>query len=92
MPRRSSDCRAINNTHAPVGSRGQAKGYNVTPSQQGAIAVFNSLPQQQAEPTEANVENQQQQGWAARFYANQQPVPTPRVELAVQSVSRPVLL
>jgi anti-sigma factor RsiW len=48
--------------------------YKVTPQQQSAIAVFNSLPKQ-AEAEPPSHENQQQQlGWAARFYANEQPV------------------
>jgi anti-sigma factor RsiW len=47
--------------------------YKVTPEQQNAIAVLNSVPRQ-AEPPTQDAENQQQQGWAARFYAGQQPV------------------
>lgn len=46
--------------------------YQVTPQQQTAIAAFNSLPKQMA-PTESSDENQQQQGWAARFRADQKP-------------------
>jgi hypothetical protein len=47
--------------------------YKMTPEQQGVIAALNSLPKQ-VEPAEPNVENQQQQGWAARFRAAKQPV------------------
>lgn len=50
----------------------RAANYGMTPEQQNAIAVFNSVPKQ-AEPLVEGGENQQQ-GWAARFYAGQQPV------------------
>jgi anti-sigma factor RsiW len=47
--------------------------YKVTPEQQGVIAALNSLPKQTNAP-EPNLENEQQTGWAARFYAKEQPV------------------
>jgi anti-sigma factor RsiW len=47
--------------------------YKVTPEQQNTIAVLNSAPKQ-AESTPQDAEHQQQQGWAARFYAGEQPV------------------
>ncbi len=60
-----------------AGNRAEAKGYNITAEQQGVIAVLNSmsLANETAEPSISrdSAAGLQQQGWATKFRADQQP-------------------
>jgi hypothetical protein len=71
-------------------NRAEAKGYSITPEQQGVIDVLNSLPiptevaevQNSAEPASATT---QQQGWATKFRGGGQPPQLQQLEAEVNN-------